>query len=319
MNETATATTETTTAPDILTDDRFSGSQSYSADAPESSTPAPAKTETVSDKGSEKPSTKLPASIPPPKPTGRFQERLSDLVQVRDRYKQEAQEWRERYEALTRGGQPGQKPQTHQPKPPVSDGKLKPEDFDTYDDYIEAKIEQRMEAKKGQESQSQQETAAKQYRQEKRHAFMQHAEPLAQQYEGFWDAVSDPTLPITEPMADAVMELGELAPYVMLWLASNKDQTLAMAKQSPMAAAISIGKLATRLEAELGQGGQAGGHTQTAPSAPRPTPVPSPRGTMPSGDLDGSPSDKDDVQTWLAKETARMRRTNPHMKFYGAS
>ena len=183
-----------------------------------------------------------------------------------------------------------------------------------------------MARKAASEETRQSKAAYETHKQERMASFNEHAAPLAQQYgEGFWDTITDPALPITEAMADAVMELDQLGPYTMLYLAAHKDEAKRIASLNPRAATIAIGRLAAQLDQEIKEGGGSApaiepGQPQNIMAAPggpvRPTLVPVPRGSSP--DISTAPNDKDTVDEWLRKETERLRRINPNARFYGA-
>lgn len=265
---------------------------------------------------------KLPPSVKAPVKTGRFQERISDLVSQRDMSKREADQLRDQLARLQAGGKTPD-PTT---RPSTNDSGLNPEDFATYGDYIAAMVKNTMEQREASQKSQQAKTDYETHKQERMATFNEHAAPLAQQYgEGFWDTITDPSLPITEAMADAVMELDQLGPYTMLYLAAHKDESARIAKLNPRAATIAIGRLAAQLDQELKQGtapmGQQGPVTEepiqnNQMGAMRPTAVPTPRGSSPS--LNNAPNDKDSVDEWLRKETDRLRRINPNARFYGA-
>jgi len=284
---------------------------SYSPPAhePQGLEPTPAKEEAKETVEKETPeakvsSVKLPASIKPPAKTGRFQERISDLVNQRDTSKRENEQLRDQLARL----------QTKTPAAatktalPPSEAGLNPEDFTTYGDYITALVTDTIEKKSASEKSQQAKTDYETHKQERMSAFNEHAAPLAQQYgEGFWDTITDPSLPITEAMADAVMELDQLGPYTMLYLAAHRDEAMRIAKMNPRAATISIGRLAAQLDAEIKQGDDGAGSQGGSPLSENtggntspggvnqlhPTPVPTPRGSSPN--LNTAPSDKDTV------------------------
>lgn len=266
---------------------------------------------------------KLPASIKAPVKSGRFQERLTDLAHQRDMSKREADQLREQLSKMQSVARPSEPSAT--PKPDGSP--LNPEDFATYGDYVTALttsiIKQQASANDSKAAQAKYEG----HKQERMAQFNEHAAPLAQQYgEGFWDTITDPSLPVTEAMADAVMELDNLGPYTMLYLAAHRDESAKIASMNPRAATVAIGRLAAQLDYEIKHGGEAGSAevgsvgttTPTSGSTvPRPSSVPTPRGSSPN--LNGTlPSDKDSVDDWLRKETDRLRRINPNARFYGS-
>lgn len=299
-------------------------------------------------KNDGKPAVKLPASIKPPVKNGRFQARISDLVSQRDTVERENAQLRERLSrlgAIPRTEQPsaqgaaGKTPAPANGNPASSGETLNPEDFATYGEYVKALVESTLKGKEESEKSAKARAAFEEHRQSRLASFNEQAAPLAAEYgEGFWDAITDPALPISEAMADAVLELDELAPYTMLWLSVHKEEAAKMAKLNPRAATIAIGRLAAQLDFEIknggdvqtaatGEGEQVVNSTPTGqqpvqrvaqqPVAPKPTPVPSIRGSAPTS-LDDAPNDKDDVDTWLKKETDRLRRQNPNLRFYGA-
>lgn len=290
---------------------------------------------------------KLPASIKPPVKTvgsGRFQQRISDLVAQRDSAARERDELRGEISRMRGGpttgskrGEAGDKDTTPTPAGAVGGEVLNPEDFPTYGEYVAALADRVWDQKEKAKESATAERQFVQHRQERMAEFNKQATPLAEMYgDGFWEVMSDPTLPISEAMGEAILELDELGPYTVLWLASHRDIAIQMAKMNPRAATIAIGKLAFQLDYEIKHGengaaaaeggtgadrtgqGVVAGQTPAQPTisaAPKPTPVQVPRGSTPN--LDNSPSDKDDVETWLAKETARLRKQQPGAKFYG--
>lgn len=258
----------------------------------------------------------LPKSITPPVKTGKFQERLSDLVKQRDSFKQENEQLRMQISQV--------KPADSAPR--AAAGKdpdqLNPEDFPTYADYVTALVAKTMAQKEESFKTQRAQQDYERYQAERHAIFNRQAAPLAQEYgEGFWDAISDPSLNVTEAMADAVLELDDLGPYTMLYLAAHRDEATRIARMNPRAQMIAIGRLASQLDYEIKQGagdGQAAPPSNGAPTTARTQPsiVNAPRGAVPSISTD--PGDKDSVDEWLRKETDRLRRINPNARFYGA-
>jgi hypothetical protein len=251
----------------------------------------------------------LPGEIKPPKSTGGFRERLGELARARDEARQEAAWLRQQLERTSQARETQKKP--------AANGEITPDDFETYAEYVDALVERKIalrdEANKSQRAHEQ----FASYQQERETAFNKYSEPLAKEYgEGYWDAITDPTLQVSEPMYEAVMDLGEVGPVTMLWLASHRDEAARIARLSPRAATLEIGKLAYRIDAEMKNGSTPPDAAPAAPPATRPSVVNVPRGTSPA--VTNSPSDKDSVDEWLRKETDRLRRVNPNARFYGA-
>lgn len=253
---------------------------------------------------------KIPDALKPKGDKSRFQGRITDLVNLRKAAEEENRRLRAELESL-RGGSRQDNPA---PKRTTNTGEPNADDYDTYQAYVDALVEYKLESKaKAQQAHYQQQRYAE-YQQQKRQEFEAHATPIAQQIPEFWDAIQDPSLPVTEDMYEAVLESGKVGPYVMLYLVNNRAEAERLARLSPRAATIEIGRIADRIERDIeGNGAQ--------PQTPgvQPKPVPQIRGSAP-GSLDQSPSDKDDINTWLAKEVARqrLRSGNKNLQVYGA-
>jgi hypothetical protein len=288
-----------------------------------------------------KPTVKLPASIKPPaKPTGRFQGRISELVGQRDAAARERDMLKAENAKMRGVVKPGDTTGGDGTKSTAKTGDepLNPEDYATYGEYVAAQVEytlnKKLEAQKSETANA----AYESHKAERKAAFDEQAQPLSEEYgDGFWEAITDPTLAVSEAMVDAIMELDNLGPYIMLYLAAHRDEALKVAKMNPRAATVAIGKLWAKLDMEINKGedgsgaaatgggdnaGAGGGAGQSQASqpiqaAPKPSPVPTPRGSSaPAGDA--APKDTDSVDEWLKKETDRLRRQNPNGRFYGA-
>lgn len=276
--------------------------------------------------------TALPASVKAPVKgdgTSRFNERISTLVQQR----KESNERAERAEAeLTRmrtGAKPNTDGSTNAAASKPGDGELNPDNFDTYPEYIKALTEATIAKAAASKESADSKAAYERYTGERKTSFNEQAAPFAAEYgDGFWEAISDPNLPVSEIMYHAVLELSDgLGPLTMLYLAGNKQEAAKIAAMNPMAATVQIGRIAARLDHEMKSGSSAGPETvpqnpnlsvasPQAPTRPVPKVIPDMRGGTVT-DVSSDPSDKDDMATWVAKEAARMRgKYGPNAKFY---
>lgn len=241
----------------------------------------------------------------------RFKGRISELVNSRKAIEEEARQLRSELALLKGGKQDQRTTPTNGDAPPNID------EFEKYQDYVDALVDYKVSQREKAQQQKSTEEGYRHYQQEKRQEFETHAAEIVQQVPEFWDAVTDPTLPVTDAMAEAVMELGQMAPYTMLWLASNRQEALRMAKLPPRAATVAIGKLAVQLEREWSDTGESG--SQPVESTPKfqPKPVPQIRGGSP-GNIDQGPSDKDDTRTWMVKEAERQKKKfgNANLRVY---
>lgn len=285
------------------------GAASTVQDSPEQ---APAQQPETGDNG--KKALKVPDSLKPkPNDQERFRGRISELVNSRKALEGEVQNLRSQLAVLQGGKQ--EQPAGRQAQ---GDAPPNPDDFDKYQDYVDALVDYKVNLREKVNQQKQTEEGYRIYQQEKRAEFEQHAQAIVEQVPEFWEAVTDPSLPVTDAMAEAVMELGQMAPFTMLWLASNRQEALRIARMPPRAATVAIGKLAVQLEKTLGD--DAGSQpTQAEPAKPQftPKPVPQIRGSAP-GNLNDGPTDKDDARTWMIKEAERQRKKfgNPNLKVY---
>lgn len=254
---------------------------------------------------------KVPDSLKPKgdstgkKENGWIQQRLSHYARERDELRARVAELEGKQTGKTNG------------KGQETGGPPSPDQFDSYQNYVDALVDYKIELRNQEQTKQQSEKSQREYQAQKRQEFEQYAGVITEQVPQFWDAITDPTLPVTDAMAEAVMELGELAPYTMLWLATNKQEAMRMARLNPRAATLEIGRLAVKLERELtaGNDGKAPGQAQTPQFQPKP--VPTIRGGSP-GNMDDGPNDKDNIKTWLAKEAARQAKKSGNTFIYGA-
>lgn len=125
-------------------------------------------------------------------------------------------------------------------------------------------------------------------------AFIEKAEKASERYPDFQAVVGNPNLHINEAMAEYIAD-SEQGAEVAYFLGKNPMKAAQIAAMSPIKAAREL----ARLETELASKPKA-----TPSKAPEPiTPVGS-RGNSSTS----SPSDKDDIDTWMRKERERMRR-----------
>jgi hypothetical protein len=125
--------------------------------------------------------------------------------------------------------------------------------------------------------------------------FWERADDVADRFPDFQSAVSDPTLPLTQSMADFAFE-SEVGPELVYHLSKNRGKASSIAQMGPMQAARALMTLESELKAK----------PKAQPSR-APDPI-NPVGNRGSASRSSMPSDEDDVDTWRRKETERMRR-----------
>lgn len=269
----------------------------------------------------QKPESGAPAKKPLPggiKPKGsRFNDRISDLVQQRRERDARIEQLVAENQSL-RGGQPAGGGQPGQRGDGLTGGdatKLSPEQFETYGDYVQALVQQTIDSSFQKHRSRESHETLQNYRAERMTSFEAACEPLRSEYgEDFDAAITDPTLPVTDVMADAILEC-ENGPDVMLFLAANRNEAAKIAGLNPRAATVAIGRIAAKIAASQGNVPQQSGGTgaqpvpgtpaAAAPARPAPSPVPQVRGGTPQANA--IPKDHMSTNEWLDAERARLR------------
>lgn len=216
----------------------------------------------------------------PAKKPNRLQKRFDELT--RQRYQLEAEN-RRLQEQLQ-----GVKPE--ETKAPSRD------DFDNYEDYLDARADYLAEqkVKSYQENQKKEEAARK--RQEQQDKLLSNWEAskdkAREKYTDFDDVLSNDDAPLTETMAYALME-SEYGADIGYHLGKNPEEAQRIASLSPARQAAELGKLELQIS--------------TKPNKPKSSKAPEPIETV-SGSSGGEskPSDNDDIDTWMKKENARL-------------
>ncbi len=126
-------------------------------------------------------------------------------------------------------------------------------------------------------------------------SFLEKAEKAQERYADFQQVVSNPSLAINDGMAEFISE-SDLGADIAYFLGKNPMKAAQIAALSPIKAAREL----TRIEAEIASKPKA-----TPSKAPDPiTPV----GSRGKSSTSALPSDEDDIETWMRKESERRRR-----------
>lgn len=264
------------------------------AAAPNAAIPTPSG-ETVTPDGGSTPQTEA-------KPDRTFtQAELDEILEKRLAKERNKRKERERENEVLRrlALERGERPEAPKPAQPQSDGRPKREEFQDYEQYVEALADWKAETKiREAETRRQAQTREEQIRQYQAHVqreYQGRVEKARAKYEDFDDLVGDPTLPITVPMAHVIAEM-EMGPDVAYYLAQNRADAERIARLSPARAAIELGKIEAKVASAPAP------KTVTPSHAPAPiTPV---SGKAPVAS--DKPSDKDSVDTWLAKRNRQV-------------
>ena len=169
-----------------------------------------------------------------------------------------------------------------------------PETFDTIEEYTDYLVNKKLEERMGNYEKKAQAQQAQNISQQKVASFASKAEEFQSKHSDFYEKINDPSLPTSETIATSLIE-SDKGPEVAYYLANNTGELNDILKLSPYKQAIAIG----RLEAKVESGG----------AKVRTSNAPAPLSTVGGGSsMKEGPSDKDDVKTWMAKETARLKK-----------
>jgi len=136
-----------------------------------------------------------------------------------------------------------------QPKAePVNHGEPKPEQFKDYESYIEAVTDWKVEQKfKGFQAQSEQERQRQEQAQHEA-KLRDNLNKAAAKYEDFEDVVTNPEIPITLAMRDAIGE-SDIGGDIAYHLGTNVQEAVRIANLSPIAQVRAILDLESKLKA----------------------------------------------------------------------
>lgn len=171
---------------------------------------------------------------------------------------------------------------------PVSDGKPKPEQFDSVEKYVDAVTDWKLAQRDAQSQQTQQQEQARTLSEKTENLYAEAAK-----IEGF-DRDAFDELPLTRQIAEALVE-SDAPAKLMAFMSANPDEVQRIAGLSPARQAAEIGKLEARLA-----------------TAPKPSSAPPPikpigtRGSATNNDL--SKASMDEYVEQRRKQGARWSR-----------
>jgi len=180
---------------------------------------------------------------------------VAELKTVRKRAQtaeQELRSVRARLETLEKGQTGQQQTQTQAPKSnagksPSNDGPPVINDFDNYDDFVEAKVVYRLKQERRIEEQQNQEKVEQQRQQQLDKSFSKKVNKFSEEYPDYVDVVSDAPFDLKQSVLDAIKE-SEVGPAIAYHLAKNPDEAEKISQMSTSGAIRAIGKLETKFE-----------------------------------------------------------------------
>lgn len=175
------------------------------------------------------------------------QKRINELVREREDWKRQAQFFAERVRS---DEQPQEAPKAKSDAPPKSD------DFDSYDEYIDAltdyKTQKAIESQMQGARERRQQAQVQQQEQARVQSIQKTIADGRGKYDDFDAVALSGTSPITDYMASAIAE-SDIGADLAYYLGKNPDQAQQIAEMSPTASIRAIGKLEAKVEAQLVQ------------------------------------------------------------------
>lgn len=171
----------------------------------------------------------------PAKRKGGWQRRI-------DRLTTEKRELESRLAALeAKSG--GEKPAESAPQP---QGKPSVENFETYDAYVEALADWKLEQRIAAERHREEEAKAKAQQQDKLSAWGEKVKAAEGRYDDFEEVAYNPAVRITMAMQEAILE-SPVGPDLAYWLGSHPQDAARIADLSPISQARELGKIEASL------------------------------------------------------------------------
>jgi len=156
----------------------------------------------------------------------------------------------EREAAYLRGVAEGKKPEEKAPEPevqPTLTAKPNRDDFEDYDEYVEALTDYKLEQRQAEATRKAQAETEAARAAEKEANWSKQVSEVAKSRPDFHEVVtSNRALPINKVMADAIKE-SEHGAEVAYWLGKNPEQASRIAGLTPFAAVREIGRIEERL------------------------------------------------------------------------
>lgn len=225
----------------------------------------------------------------PAKPRTGVQKRLDELTRNWRQAERDRDHWREQATRVA----PRQEPQAAQGEPTLEQFNGDPAKFYAEHARWAAKevLRQEREAEANQKKQERQREKAQKYE--------ERANKARTKYEDFDDLITDPSLPVTEDMADYIRE-SEEGPEVAYWLARNPQEAHRIAQMNARDADRALARIEARLSTPA-----------PAVAAPKPvTNAPPPPPTVGTAAATGKPplSDDGSIKEWMRERTQQLRK-----------
>jgi ribosomal protein L10 len=234
-----------------------------------------------------------------------FQERIDRLTRYRRDAEREAESLRRQWEEANAELEQLRKERAEQAAKAAPEKTLADFDYNEadYAAYLRTEaMERARETAREEAKRIAEETRQQQERDAKRAKFDKAAAKFAKDQADFYEVTQDRNLPITEEMADVIMD-SDIGPNLAYYLAKHPDEAYSIARSHPAMQGRQIGMLEATLKAELSKQAK---KTTDAP----PPPKGKVKGTEPgfkTNPTDPS-SDKMSDKEWLARREAQLAK-----------
>lgn len=259
-------------------------------DQGEETTEAEATEEVVTEESAPSEETTEEASAEPPKKSKGVQKRLDEITRLRYEAERRAEQERQERIYWQQKAMGEQKPAAPVNKPTV-------DQFVTYEDYLEAlsdwKVEQRLVA----ERQESERRAKEQETYQKQTTYQERVNKALEKYEDYAEVAHGNHWSPSEPMTEAILE-SEMGPDIAYYLGSNPEEAIRISRLSPSAQNRELGKLELKL---------------STPVAPKPTKAPppiEPSGSKAKAQKDPSEMTDREFAEWRRQSILRKRTSN---------
>lgn len=170
----------------------------------------------------------------------------------------------------------------------AAEGAPKPDQFSSYEDYLEAKAEWKAEQKVaellGRQAEATKRQSAEAEKSERQKAWEKRADDAMGIYDDFEEVALSPDVPVSQAMAEAIQR-AEKGADVLYYLGKNTEVAEKIARMDPLSAAIEIGKLEA---------------TITRPAAKKATSAPAPISPVGARASVSKDPEKMSTQEWMA-------------------
>lgn len=243
--------------------------------------------ETTEEVVEEPKSETLPDSSPEEKTKANpFDKRIGELTRKRRDAEREAEYWRE--QAMKKPVEP---PKAEEPLKTLADFDY---DESAYQQHLfaKARAEAVEEARRVLKDEQSQQTT-----QQKIRTFKQKESEFSRKIDDYSDVVTNPNLPITQPMFDVAVEMDN-GPEVLYYLGKNPDMAYEIANMSPLAAARELGRIEEKLQTRP--------KAETVSKAPEPAPKLA--AVSPSTQKDVDDMTQEEFNEYRRKQIAKRRK-----------